>query len=190
MAFSPDGLIEGFYDPETYDPEEGKFIMGLQFHPERMRRDDSDEFDYPGCPCAYQEFVKAVIGYQKRTNNNNAKQSSKSFKLDQALEKKRKVIARSFSLAKDQSKLKSNSVVSQQQEPRLIEVGATVRNVFAYFDKCKVQEDKENLAKEIMDKMSLEQLTDLMAFYHSMSQTCSEVLERKLCNFVNVDLGS
>lgn len=57
MAFSPDGLIEGFYDPETYDPEEGKFIMGLQFHPERMRRDDSDEFDYPGCPCAYQVRV-------------------------------------------------------------------------------------------------------------------------------------
>ncbi|RVW59555.1 putative glutamine amidotransferase [Vitis vinifera] len=49
MAFAPDGLIEGFYDPDAYNPEEGKFIMGLQFHPERMRRPDSDEFDYPGC---------------------------------------------------------------------------------------------------------------------------------------------
>lgn len=54
MAFAPDGLIEGFYDPDAYNPEEGKFIMGLQFHPERMRHPDSDEFDYPGCPAAYQ----------------------------------------------------------------------------------------------------------------------------------------
>jgi gamma-glutamyl-gamma-aminobutyrate hydrolase PuuD len=54
MAFAPDGLIEGFYDPDTYNPEEGRFIMGLQFHPERMRRNDSDDFDYPGCSSAYQ----------------------------------------------------------------------------------------------------------------------------------------
>ena len=53
MAFVPDGLVEGFYDPDAYNPEEGKFIMGLQFHPERMRKPDSDEFDYPGCPAAY-----------------------------------------------------------------------------------------------------------------------------------------
>jgi gamma-glutamyl-gamma-aminobutyrate hydrolase PuuD len=53
MAFAPDGLIEGFYDPDAYNPEEGKFIMGLQFHPERMRNEDSDDFDYPGCPSAY-----------------------------------------------------------------------------------------------------------------------------------------
>lgn len=54
MAFAPDGLIEGFYDPDAYNPVEGKFIMGLQFHPERMRQEDSDEFDYPGCTFAYQ----------------------------------------------------------------------------------------------------------------------------------------
>ncbi|KAG6742011.1 hypothetical protein POTOM_055293 [Populus tomentosa] len=69
MAFAPDGLIEGFYDPDTCNPEEGKFIMGLQFHPERMRKDDTDKFDYPGCPRAYQEFVKAVIAYQKKLNS-------------------------------------------------------------------------------------------------------------------------
>ena len=61
MAFAPDGLIEGFYDPDAYNPEEGKFIMGLQFHPERMRRPDSDEFDYPGCPSAYQVNFKRLI---------------------------------------------------------------------------------------------------------------------------------
>lgn len=54
MAFAPDGLVEGFYDPNNYNPEDGKFIMGLQFHPERMRHQDSDEFDYPGCNMAYQ----------------------------------------------------------------------------------------------------------------------------------------
>ena len=30
MAFAKDGLVEGFYDPEK------EFVVGLQFHPERM----------------------------------------------------------------------------------------------------------------------------------------------------------
>ena len=54
MAFSPDGLVEGFYDPNAYNPQEGKFIVGLQFHPERMRLENSQEFDYPGCSSTYQ----------------------------------------------------------------------------------------------------------------------------------------
>ncbi|CAL0317314.1 unnamed protein product [Lupinus luteus] len=99
MAFSPDGLIEGFYDPDTYNPEEGKFIMGLQFHPERMRKPDSDEFDYQGCPFAYKEFVKAVIVYQKRLNGLTCVQ--KSLKLNKEMENKRKIIVRSFSVAKN-----------------------------------------------------------------------------------------
>lgn len=57
MAFAPDGLMEGFYDPDNYSPEDGKFIMGLQFHPERMRNHESDEFDYPGCSMAYQVYT-------------------------------------------------------------------------------------------------------------------------------------
>lgn len=57
MAYAPDGLVEGFYDPDAYNPHEGKFIMGLQFHPERMRRPESEEFDYPGCPSAYQVYT-------------------------------------------------------------------------------------------------------------------------------------
>ncbi|OMP07211.1 putative type I inositol polyphosphate 5-phosphatase [Corchorus olitorius] len=43
-----DGLIEGFYDRDAYNPKGGKFIMGLQFHPERMRHFDLDEFDCLG----------------------------------------------------------------------------------------------------------------------------------------------
>lgn len=67
MAHAKDTLVEGFYDPDVYHPEEGKFIVGLQFHPERMQHeldssnsaasDDSapdSVFDYPGCPKAYQ----------------------------------------------------------------------------------------------------------------------------------------
>lgn len=59
MAFAEDGLIEGFYDPGVYDPEEGKFLMGLQFHPERMRKTESDEFDYLGCPRVYQVLISS-----------------------------------------------------------------------------------------------------------------------------------
>ncbi|KAJ8436617.1 hypothetical protein Cgig2_029863 [Carnegiea gigantea] len=182
MAFTPDGLIEGFYDPDAYNPNEGKFIMGLQFHPERMRRPDSDEFDYPGCPCAYQ--------------------------LDHELEKKRKVIVRSFSLARDiycagnginPSKecelqvgadfLESNAVLSEQQETRLTEMGATVRNALAYLEKMKANEERENTARKVMATMSVDQLTDLLSFYHTMAQICSEVLESKLHGLVNHDIG-
>ncbi|OMO80299.1 Peptidase C26 [Corchorus capsularis] len=86
----------GFYDPEAYNPHEGKFLMGLQFHPERMRIPNSDEFDYPGCPTAYKEFVRAVIAYQKKVNIQGISQLSQ-LNQDQ-MEKKRKIIARSFSL--------------------------------------------------------------------------------------------
>ncbi|KAF5183892.1 Class i glutamine amidotransferase-like superfamily protein [Thalictrum thalictroides] len=99
MALAPDGLIEGFYDPAAYNPEEGKFIMRLQFHLERMRHQDSDEFDYPGCPAAYKEFVKAVVAYQKKLNSST--NVPKGLKLDQEMENKRKIIVRSFSIARD-----------------------------------------------------------------------------------------
>lgn len=58
MAFSRDGLVEGFYDPDACSPEEGKFIVGLQFHPERMRQCRTDKFDYPGCPLVYQVHLQ------------------------------------------------------------------------------------------------------------------------------------
>ncbi|PRQ40290.1 putative gamma-glutamyl-gamma-aminobutyrate hydrolase [Rosa chinensis] len=98
MAFAPDGLIEGFYDPDAYNPEEGKFIMGLQFHPERMRQLDSDDFEYPGCAYAYQEFVKAVRAYEKKLSQSEC--VPKAPKLNHELEMKRKSLLRSFSVAK------------------------------------------------------------------------------------------
>ncbi|GLT59271.1 hypothetical protein SLA2020_321000 [Shorea laevis] len=206
MAFAPDGLIEGFYDPDAYNPEEGKFIMGLQFHPERMRPPDSDEFDYPGCPSAYQEFVKAVIAYQKKLNSTIS--VPKPLKLNQEMEKKRKMIIRSFSLAKDlystgsemhPSKeselqagaefLESNTALSIQQENRLKQMGATVRNAGSYIERLKQNEERERLARNMMGKMSAEQLADLLSFYHMMGKICSEVLEKKVHGIVT-DLGS
>ncbi|KAK1363625.1 NtpR [Heracleum sosnowskyi] len=206
MAFAPDGLVEGFYDPDAYNPEEGKFIMGLQFHPERMRKPDSDEFDYPGCPAAYKEFVKAVVAYQKRLNSTTS--VPRSLKLDQEMEKKRKVIVRSFSLARDiyaagnernpfkdselepgAEFLESNTALSLQQETRLKQMGATVRNASSYSQRLKVNAERERLTKNVIEKMSIEQLSDLMSFYHMMGQLCSDVLDRKLHGVVN-DLGS
>jgi putative glutamine amidotransferase len=48
MAHADDGLIEGYYDPR-----EG-FLVGLQFHPERMLK------DYPGNWRVWKAFGAAV----------------------------------------------------------------------------------------------------------------------------------
>ncbi|KAK3189320.1 hypothetical protein Dsin_028881 [Dipteronia sinensis] len=201
MAFAPDGLIEGFYEPDAYNPEEGKFIMGLQFHPERMRRSDSDDFDYPGCPSAYQEFVKAVIAYEKKLSISAS--IPKSVKLNKEMEKKRKIIVRSFSIAKNMYSsgngkvsgqeselqvgaefLEENTALSLQQENRLKQMGATVRNASVYIERLKMNEERERVAKTIMGKMTIEQLSDLMSFYHMMGQICSESMEKKVHDLV------
>ena len=57
MAHSPDGIIEAFYDPR-YDPKAGHFVVGLQFHPERMLE------DYPGCKRCYESFLEACRAYK------------------------------------------------------------------------------------------------------------------------------
>ncbi|KAI3500143.1 hypothetical protein L1887_35960 [Cichorium endivia] len=205
MAFAPDGLIEGFYDPDSYNPEQGKFIMGLQFHPERMRKLASNEFDYPGCPAAYKEFVKAVVAYQKKVTNMIKVQNS--LKLDKDFEQRRKLIVHSFSLARnifatgnnfhisEESDLRigaefleSNTALSLQQEKRLKQMGATVRNASSYVEKMKLNEEREKLARVMMGKMTVEQLSDLSLFYHMMENICSEVLDKKIQDAVSVDL--
>lgn len=69
MAYAEDGLIEAFFDPHRYEPPHGRFLVGLQFHPERMRilQDaqklalagegggaPAEEFEYPECPRVYE----------------------------------------------------------------------------------------------------------------------------------------
>ncbi|KAL2233401.1 uncharacterized protein LOC105156732 [Sesamum indicum] len=207
MAFAPDGLIEGFYDPDAYNPDEGKFIMGLQFHPERMRDQECDVFDYPGCAAAYREFVKAVTAYEKRLRGST--NVSKRLKFEGELEKKKRSIVRSFSIAKNMYRsgcerfspndseleagaefLEANTALSLQQENRLKQMGATVRNASAYINRLQMNDDKEKAARAIMGKMSIEQLSDMVSFYHKMGQMCSEVLERKLKSLMRSEVAA
>ena len=48
MAQAPDGLIEGIYHPDY------KFIVGLQFHPERMYQ------EYPGNKLVFKSYIEAL----------------------------------------------------------------------------------------------------------------------------------
>lgn len=198
MAFSPDGLIEGFYDPGTYNPQEGKFIMGLQFHPERMRNQETEAFDYPGCAAAYQEFVRAVVAYQKKLSDSTS--VANDMKLDQEIEKKRKKIVHSFSIARNMYAagngkidsnqdseleegarfLEANTALSLQQENRLKQMGATVRNSRVYINRLKTSDEREKNMRAIVGKMSIERLSDMVSFYRRMGQMCSEVLEWKI----------
>ncbi|KAE8690785.1 hypothetical protein F3Y22_tig00110893pilonHSYRG00511 [Hibiscus syriacus] len=191
MAFAPDGLVEGFYDREAYNPDEGKFTMGLQFHPERMRQSDSDAFDYPGCASAYQEFVKAVIGYEKKLSSSISMR--KTLQLNQEMEKKRKKIIKSLSIARcmyssgntfgsryepelqvGANFLEENTALSLQQEKRLKQMGATVRNGSMYKQMLKMNVERQELARTMMEKMTIEQLAELDAFYKIMSNICSK----------------
>lgn len=59
MAYAPDGVLEGFYDP-SYDPAKGRYVVGLQFHPERMLD------DYPGNRNVYVDFGEACIKFKEK----------------------------------------------------------------------------------------------------------------------------
>lgn len=59
-------------------------------------------------------------------------------------------------------------------------MGATVRNGSMYKEKLKMNEEREKVARTIMGKMSIEQLSELDTFYNMMSKICSEALDRKL----------
>jgi gamma-glutamyl-gamma-aminobutyrate hydrolase PuuD len=54
MAHADDGLIEGYYDPKA------DFVVGLQFHPERMLK------DYAGNLKVWKAFVGATQGEGRR----------------------------------------------------------------------------------------------------------------------------
>lgn len=81
--------------------------------------------------------------------------------------------------------LQSNTALSLQQETRLKQIGATVRNASSYLERLKLNEEKEKLARNVLGKMSVEQLSDLMSFYHMMGEICSETLEKKILEVVS-----
>lgn len=68
-----------------------------------------------------------------------------------------------------------------------MQMGATVRNASSYLQRLKMNEEKERLARKVMGKMSVEQLSDLKTFYNMMGQISSEVLERKLQDLMILD---
>jgi len=57
MAFAEDGLIEAYYDPKA------RFVVGLQFHPERMLP------EYPGNLRVWKAFASAVHSKRQPTMN-------------------------------------------------------------------------------------------------------------------------
>ncbi|CAL9016671.1 unnamed protein product, partial [Prunus brigantina] len=59
------------------------------------RRPDSDEFDYPRCPSAYQ----TLIAYKNKVNSSTSVPAP--LKLDGEMEMKRKKIVKSFSIARN-----------------------------------------------------------------------------------------
>ena len=72
-----------------------------------------------------QEFVKAVIAYQKKLNSTTS--VSKPLKLDQEMEKKRKIIIRSFSLARN---IYTTGRVRHPWKESELEAGAEFLEVF------------------------------------------------------------
>lgn len=65
-----------------------------------------------------QEFVKAVIAYQRKVTNSSAP-VARGLKMNQEMEKKRKIIVRSFSLARDM--YDSKVALPPSEEPGLEE---------------------------------------------------------------------
>nr|ABK26991.1 unknown [Picea sitchensis] len=204
MAFSQDGLIEAFYDLDDYNPEEGKFIVGLQFHPERMRRhqdlNQTDEngwlkfsFDYPGCPRVYEEFVKAVVAYQKKLMAPTR---------EGEMEKQRKNILGTHSAAKalydDQTQMQKRSTetntnsdqipgglllqLSVEEEKRLKHLGATVRNSMSYLAKLRMDEERRKAARRVMAAMSTQQLSELLDLHGIILEIGYDILKTKLAS--------
>lgn len=81
--------------------------------------------------------------------------------------------------------MQANTALSLQQEKRLKQMGATVRNASAYIQRLKMGEERERVAKAIIGKMSIEQLSDLLSFYRIMSQMCSDALDAKFHDLLN-----
>ena len=85
--------------------------------------------------------------------------------------------------------MQSNTAsLSVQQEKRLKQMGAMVRNVSGYLNSLKVSGVREAVARALMAEMTVDQLSDLAAFA-TMGKICSEVLDTKLqALHVNVNL--
>ncbi|MFS7910359.1 hypothetical protein Hanom_Chr02g00105411 [Helianthus anomalus] len=137
--------------------------MGLQFHPERMRKANSDEFDYLGCTAAYKQKRNIIVRsfslarnlYEGGDNTRQLKESD---------------------LKPGAEFLESNITLSVQKENKLKQMGATVRNASSYMERLKMNKEREKLVRAVIGKMTIEQLSDLNLFYHMMGQISSDML--------------
>lgn len=102
-----------------------------------------------------------------------------SKKVPKTFTKESEISALGFDSEPD-SILQPNTTLTLQEEKRLKQVGATVRNASSYMERLKIGKEREMVAKNLMEKMSIGQLTELLSCYHIMAQICSEVLEKKL----------
>lgn len=86
-----------------------------------------------------QEFVKAVVAYQKKVNG-CTKNTKNGLKMDKELDKRRKMIVRSFSMAKNMYACKHHDYDAAGFKEQELEVGAeflevnltTYKNLFNY----------------------------------------------------------
>ncbi|XP_066354688.1 putative glutamine amidotransferase GAT1_2.1 [Miscanthus floridulus] len=156
-----------------------------------------DEFDYPGCARAYQQFVRAVVACQEKTAAGphlpRGAHVPAPPKLIKEMERRRKVISRSFSLAKDMylsaRPHQPGGAARPRSRRRVPRVEHGVRNALGYLNSLKVSGVREAAARALMAEMTVNQLSDLAAFYGTMGKICSEVLDTKLqALHVNVNL--
>lgn len=70
--------------------------------------------------------------------------------------------------------------LSSQQEIRLKQKVSTVRKISCYWQRLKINEEREMVAKNVMRKIFVEQLSDLVYFNYMFGQISSKVLDRKL----------
>lgn len=59
-------------------------------------------------------------------------------------------------------------------------MGATVRDASSFLERLRMNEEREKVARNTMEKMSIEQLSDLISLHHMMGKISSEVLQKKL----------
>lgn len=94
--------------------------------------------------------MKAVITHEKKLNCSIL--VPRAPKLSEELEVKRRIILKSLSVSKN-----------------------AYKSGFEVFN-----QEREKVATNMMENMSIEQLYELMVFYQVMGQICSETRERKL----------
>lgn len=76
--------------------------------------------------------------------------------------------------------MQSNTALSLYHVNRLKQMGATIRSGSNYKEQMKLKEEKEKLVGNVLSKMTVEQLSDLMSFHRMTAQICSDMIETRV----------